>query len=125
MTSILDKFTKSLHSYKIEKLETALAAEVAKTRHLENILESTCQAIETHKVELLALHKHVEQLAQGLRVLGEAIEQLSTAQNELIPQLNQVQVNQVQIVQNLHQLTELLVEADVIQRHFPELTRIH
>ena len=125
MTSILDKFTKSLQTHKIEKLEISLAAEVAKVKFLERTLESACEAVEGHKKELIALHKHMENLAHGLRVLGEALEQLSTMQNDLIPQLNQVQVNQVQIVQNLQQLTDLLVEADVIQRILPEFNRVH
>ena len=124
MLSIWDKFKPSPDP-QIERLERALAAEIAKNRHLERTLDSACQAVENHKNELLVLHKHVEQLAQGLRVLGEAIEQLSTIQNEIIPKLNQVQVNQVQIVHNLQQLTDLLVEAEIIQRNLPYFNRLH
>lgn len=125
MIGILGKIAAALPCGRLKRLESDLYFEKAKSRQLNASLRFISEDLLIHKKSLEEINQMMDKYADGLRVLGEAIEQLSMNNNEMVPKVLQLQTNQLQLARNLQRLTEVLMESDVIDRILPDFDRFH
>lgn len=125
MIGIWDKLKARLQCQRLQKLEARVNMEITKHKLLSHGFELATKNIEANQRHILELKKHLEELADGLQIIGQAVEQLSTNNNEMIPKILTLETNQIQLARNLEQLTRILVDSDIIPRIIPDFERFH